>query len=162
MLSFFWIKCNLRINFKQILIEWNWNLFKVYNLTHWLHKQRVFTQDWLNSFWIAVAFSFLPFTLHGKQSIECTWRRMSLPLRNLYKCKQVACSVVVACLLVYPLFYTELCCCMFSFESPFFILMLLLLVYFFIPIFILMLLLYFCLYVDNLNKPIIFVFGAFF
>ena len=36
---------------------------------------------------------------------QCTWRRMSLPCRNLYKCKQVACSVVVACLLVYPLFF---------------------------------------------------------
>ena len=29
---------------------------------------------------------------------------MSLPSRNLYKCKQVACSVIVACLYDYPFF----------------------------------------------------------
>ena len=66
---------------------------------------------------------------------------MALPLRNLYKCKQVACSVVVAC-----------CDC-----PLFFILVLLLLVYFFITLFIQMLLLYFDLFVDYVNKPIIFV-----
>ena len=118
------------------------------------HTQRVFTQDWLNSFWITIACSVLPFiwkrffyspkkTLnksnnfflrkskidmlililwpntkrnvscsilpfisHGKQSNECTSRRISLPSRNLYKCKQVACNVVVACLFVYlPVFF---------------------------------------------------------
>ena len=39
-----------------------------------------------------------------KQSHECSCKGMSLPSRNLYKCKQVTCSVVVVCLLVYPLF----------------------------------------------------------
>ena len=86
---------------------------------------------------------------------------MSLPSRNLYKCKQVACSIVVICLFAYPLF---LYCT------------LLLPIYFFIPLFycnvvvpcsllyyffILMVLLDFCLFVDHVNKPIIFVFEAF-
>ena len=50
--------------------------------------------------------------------------------RNLYKCKQVAYSVVVAYLLLYLLF-------------------------------ILMCLLYFCILINYVNLPIIFVFGAF-
>ena len=49
------------------------------------------------------------FISQTKQSNECTWSRMSLPLRNIYKCKQVACSVVVACLLINPFLYW--CCC---------------------------------------------------
>ena len=53
-------------------------------------------------------------------------------------------SVVVACLLAYPLF----------------ILMFLLPVYFFIPFFVLMLLLYFCLFVDHVNKSNVVVFRA--
>ena len=102
-------------------------------------------KDWLNSFWIAVASFALAFI--SQLSIHCTWRRMSLPSWNFRKCKQVAYSVVVACLFVYPLL---LYCT------------LLLLVYFFIHFFILMLLLYFCLFVGHLNKYIIFVFGTFF
>ena len=44
---------------------------------------------------------------------------MALPWRNPQKCKQVACSVVVACF-VYPLFFfTVLCCCLFTSLSPF-------------------------------------------
>ena len=89
---------------------------------------------------VACAVSSLMNTLDG----EC-----------LYKCKQVACSVVVARLFVYPLFYTllnalegewfykckQVACsvvvaCLFAFLYT------LLLVYFFIHIFILMLLLY--------------------
>ena len=70
----------------------------------------------------------LPFISHGKQSNESTWRRMSLPCRNPYKCKRVACSVVVTCLLVIsaffilhfvyfliPLFYTDAVVAMFLF-----------------------------------------------
>ena len=60
-------------------------------------------------------------------------------------CLRCPCSVVVVRLLVDPLF---LHCT------------LLLPVYFFIRFFILMLLLYFCLFVNHVNKPIIFVFGA--
>ena len=64
--------------------------------------------------------------------------------RNLCKCKQVARSVIVlACLFVYPLFYTALCCCLFT------------------SFFILLLLVYFCLFVDHVNRPTIFVFDAF-
>ena len=82
----------------------------------------------------------------------------SLPSRNLYKCKQsvycylcilftfVLAKLLLPSLLVYPFFYTAL---------------LLSSVYFFIPFFILMLLLYFCLFVDYVDNPIIFVFGAF-
>ena len=105
--------------------------------------QRIFTQDWLYSFWIAIVCSGLPFISHGKLSDECTWRRMSLPSRNLYKCKQVACNVIVTCLFVYPLF---LYCT------------LLLLVYFFFPYFVLILLLYFCLLVSHGNTLFIIVF----
>ena len=43
-------------------------------------------------------------------------------------------------------FYAALCCCLFTSSFPFFILMLLL---------------YFCLFIDHVNKQIIFVFGAF-
>ena len=117
------------------------DLQKSLNPNYSLHMQRVFTQHWLNSFWIATAWSILPFILQGKQSDECIWRIMYLSSRNLYKCQQVACSVVVACLLIYTLF---LHCT------------LLLPVYFLIPFFILMLLLYFYLLVDHGSNHIIF------
>ena len=91
------------------------------------------------------ACSVLPFVSHGKQD-ECTWRRLSLTSRNLYNCKQVACSVVVVCfvyppffkmyfvvecLLHYPLSYTDVVVLsLVYFLISFFIPMLLLLVYF--------------------------------
>ena len=74
----------------------------------------------------------LDFYIAARQSNECTWRRMSLPSRHLYKCKQVACSVIVACLLVYPPFnYCTLLLSVYFLISFLQILMLLLLVYFF-------------------------------
>ena len=85
---------------------------------------------------------------------------MSLHLRNLYKCKQVACSVTVACLLVYPLFLYCTLLLLVYFFIPFFKQRLLLFVCFFIAFFKLMLL-YFSLFVDHVNKPIIFDFGVF-
>ena len=89
----------------------------------------------------------------GQQSDEYTCMRMFS--RNLYNCKQVASCVfclhlsrvVVACLFVYPLFYTAIYCCLFSSLSPYFL--------------ILTLLLYFCVFIKHVNKPIIIVFGAF-
>ena len=132
------------------------------NHNYSLHTQRVFTQVWPSPFWPAVASSILPFISHGKQFDECSWRRISLPSRNLYNCKQVACSIVVtsfvlfrhflyrtSLLLVYfliPLFYTDV------------VVVCLLLYALFISI---MLLLYFCLFVDHVKKPIIFSFGTF-
>ena len=80
--------------------------------------------------WILSEFPLLAlyFTLQSKLFNECTWRRISVPSRNLYKCKLVIVifvfflrcpwSVIVACLLVY---------------SVFCVLMLLLPVYFIIP-----------------------------
>ena len=67
----------------------------------------------------------------------------------LYFAYDRPCKVVNACLFVYPLF---LHCT------------LLLLVYFFVPFyfFILTLLLYFCLFVNHVNKSIIFISGAIF
>ena len=80
------------------------------------------------------------FYIAAMQSNECTWKRMSLPWHNLYKCKQVTTSkllttkfllpvylfnrffivhIVIACLLLNPLFYCTL----------------LVLVYIFIPLF---------------------------
>ena len=110
----------------------------------------VLTHDWLNSNWIecrlyirlnskwtAIACSVLPFN---------PWKIMFLPSRNLYKCKQAAGIIVIACF--YPVFLY----CTF-----------LLVVYFLTSFyfFILILLLYFCLLINHVNKPIIFVFRAF-
>ena len=75
--------------------------------------------DWILSELPLLALSCLLY--HRVSSFnEYSWSRMSLLLRNLYKCKQVAYSVVVACVFVYSLI---------------FILMLLLFVYFFITFF---------------------------
>ena len=71
-------------------------------------------QDWLNSFWITACF-VLHFIYQWKQSDECSWRRMSLPSRNLYKCKQVVycylCILFTLSLLIFylfiPSFYTD-------------------------------------------------------
>ena len=65
-----------------------------------------------------------------------SWSRMLS--WNFYKCKQVVCSIVVACLLD----YFHACLLLYAFL-------------------ILMLLVYFCLFVDHVNKPVIFVSGAF-
>ena len=48
------------------------------NHNYSLFTQRVFTQDWPNSYWITVSYSVLP-VLQSTQSGECTWRRMFLP-----------------------------------------------------------------------------------
>ena len=97
--------------------------------------QRVFTQDWLNSFWIAVARYVLPFTLHDIDCL-CTWRKTRSSI-NVNK------SLAVFLLLVYsfyPLFYTAIL------SSAYFI-----------PT----LSLYFCLFRDHVNKPITLVFWPF-
>ena len=60
--------------------------------------------------WILSEFLWLlcfPFYIAAKQSTECTWRWISLHSQNLYKCKQVACGVVIVCLFIYALFYTD-------------------------------------------------------
>ena len=60
--------------------------------TDWiLSEPHVFTQDWPNFYWINISYSVLPFISQSTQSDKCTWRRMFLPSRNLYKCKQVVC-----------------------------------------------------------------------
>ena len=89
------------------------------NNNYSLHMQRVFTQDWLNSFWIAVVCSVLLFISLGK---AFWWRRISLPLRNLYKCKQF---FHCYCLWVFFLLLSlQSCCCLFTFTclAPFIIL----------------------------------------
>ena len=107
--------------------------------------QCVFTQDWLNSFWIAVSCSVLPFISYGKQSDECTWRIMSLLSINVNKLliRFFILHFVVACLLFNIFFLYWCCCCLFT---PLFLFI------------ILLLLLYFYLYVDHVNNPIIFVY----
>ena len=57
----------------------------------------VFAHDWRNSNGLTIACSVLPFISHDQQPDECTWRRIFLTSRNLYKCKQAAGIVVVAC-----------------------------------------------------------------
>ena len=47
-----------------------------------------------------ISFVFGNFVYH----FEFNWSRMSLPAWNLYKCKQVACSVVVDCFVFTPSF----------------------------------------------------------
>ena len=117
-----------------------------FHKTDWsLSETRVFTQDWPNSYWIAVTYSILPFISQSTQSDEFTSRRMFLPSRNLYKCKQVACSVVVACF--YPFFYTALCYCLFTSLSPFFYTDVVAI---------------FLIFINHVNKPNIFVFAFLF
>ena len=87
------------------------------------YTQRVFTQDWLNFFWIAVACYVLPFISQLsslKNSLElCKW-------------KQVACNVVVvAWLFAFFILHFVVACLLLN------------------PIVILMLLLYFCLFDDQ-------------
>ena len=80
-----------------------------------------------------------------------------MSLRNLYKCKQAVycvfclcsslhccCCCLFSCLSC--ICYTSLCCCLFMALSPYF--------------FILTLLLHFCLFINHVNTPIIFVFAA--
>ena len=88
--------------------------------------------DWLNSFGIRCC-SAIPLLLQCKSSDEYSRRTMSLPSRNLYKCKHVI-HVIVVC--VFCLRLSLQCCCW-------------LFIYLFIPFFILMLLLYLCLFVDH-------------
>ena len=95
-----------------------------------------------------------------KLSDECTWRRMSLPSRNFYKCKQVV-YVIVVCVFCLR-FSLQSCCCLFTCLSPFLyctVVVAWLLLYLFFLI--LMLLLYFCLFIDYVNKSICFVFWRF-
>ena len=81
--------------------------------------QHVITQDWLNSFWIAIACFVLHFIARSVSSLmnvlerECLWlREISINVNKLFTvvcvfCLCPPCSIVVACLLVYPLFYTD-------------------------------------------------------
>ena len=88
----------------------------------------------------------------GQQSDECTCLgEISINVNKVFIVHFVyvrPCRVVVACLFFHQLFYTAFCCCLFISFSP-------------LLFFILTVLLYFYLFVDNVNKPIIFVFGAF-
>ena len=56
--------------------------------THDWSSRVALAHDWLNSNLITIACSVLPFISDDQQSDECIWRRMFLPSRNLYKCKQ--------------------------------------------------------------------------
>ena len=110
--------------------------------------QLVFTQEWRNSFWIFVACSVLQASdegdclCHLKENVFAYVKSLQMYTNCLHYC----------------CFALQSCCCLFTCLSPFFYTALLLLpVYFFIP----KLLLNFCLFVDHVNKPIIFVFGTF-
>ena len=119
--------------------------------------QRVFIQDWLNSFWTACLYTRLTEFLLNRRNLLCLacytakyavwWMHLKENVsasRNLYKCKQVACRVVLVWF--YPFFILQ------------FVVECLLLN---LPFFILILLLYFCLFINHGNKSISFVFGAF-
>ena len=64
------------------------------------HKTSELFHTGLTESFFAVECSVLQRASRNKQSDECTWRRMALPSRNLFKCKQVWWWVGVACLLV--------------------------------------------------------------
>ena len=81
-------------------------------------------------------------------SLMCALEEEYICLREI----SINVNKLLAVLLLPVLFiryYTALCCCLFASLSPF--------IFFFI-----LMLLYFCLFVDHVNKPINFVFGAFF
>ena len=105
----------------------------------------------LTEFWIAIACSVCPL-ISLTMSDEYIWRRMSLPSRNLYKCKQIVYfNKSVFYLHCYPLFLY--CTLLFFVYSSLPSLS---------PFFILMLLLYLCLSAAHVNRPIIIVFEAVF
>ena len=95
-----------------------------------LHTQRVFTQDWLNPFWVIIAFCVLLFISHGKQSDECTKRRRSLSSITVNK------LFIVICVFCCPCSVVIASCLSHFFE-------------------------WCCLFVNHVNKCIIFVFVAF-
>ena len=129
------------------------------NHNYSLHTQRVFTQDWLNSFWIPL--SALSCLLYRR--VSCLINALEGECLCLLEISiNVNKSLAELLLRVYLFFRLSLILLFvvaFLLLNPFFILMLLL-VYFFISFFILMLL-YFSLFVYHVNKPIIFIFGAF-
>ena len=101
-------------------IKWEWmslrNLYKckqfVYYFVVLCHTQSVFTQDWLNFFWIAVACSVLPFipqdsSLKNALKWECLCV-ISINVNNLF------------IILLFILFTLSLqcCCCLFTCLSP--------------------------------------------
>ena len=115
------------------------------------HNLSSLKTDWILSESPLLALSGLLYCMISSL-MECPWRRMSFPFPlsllslNLYKCKQMAWNVVVACLFVYPLLYTALCCRLFTSTSLFYTDI--------VAIF-------FVFFADHVNKPIIFVFEAF-
>ena len=70
---------------------------------------------WLNSFWITVSCSVLHFISQGNKFNECCFIRMSAPLRNLYKCRQVL--YCYFCILF--TLSLQCCCCLFTSLSLF-------------------------------------------
>ena len=149
-------------NFNNLLRNCSTDLYNRDLQTTKFTSHAMYLSTRLTEFFLNFRCLLLSFISHGKQSNECTCRKVSLPSRNLCKCKQVACSVVVTCLFAYPHF---LYC--FLFLPVYF------LVHSFIPMFcclftplyhffILMLLLYFYLFVDHVKKTILLVFKTFF
>ena len=106
------------------------------------NTDRIFSEHW-----IIVTCSVWSFISHDQQSDECTCRRMFLPSRNIYKCKQlfiVYCTFFVyvrsgrIVIAIYPLFFlycTLLLVIYFLIPFIFIYCILLLLVYFFVPLF---------------------------
>ena len=137
--------------FKQDWLNANWTHVSSSHTTDWILSKPsvVFTHDWILTEPTLPALS-CPLYHKGQQLYECTCMAMSS--RNLYKCKQV-----VYCVFCFRL-SIQSCCCMFICLSVILYCTLLLLVYFIF--FILMLLLYFCLLINHVNRPIIFIFGA--
>ena len=100
------------------------------NRNYSFHMQRVFTQDWMNSFWILLPVLFCLLycrvnsvlnALEGECMCFC---EISINVNKLFTvifvfCLHCPCDGVVACLLVYS-FLDWCCCCLFTSLSLFY------------------------------------------
>ena len=105
-----------------------------------LHTQRIFTENWLNSLW-CVAYSVLNFFIAG----SIIWWVL---LKEEWLCfREISINIDMLFTLLLFVYFVYVCPCNV-------VVICFLLVY---PCFIPMLLLYFCLFVDHVNKSIVFV-----
>ena len=105
--------------------------------------------------WILSEFPLLALSCHLYRSLMNTFEGDSLCLQIFVFFFFVVLAVLLLPIYLFSFFFTLMLLLTVYFFNPF-ILMLLLMLYFFITFFILMLLLKFCLFVDHVNKLIVF------
>ena len=121
------------------------------NHTYSLFIRRVFTQGSLNSFWTACLYTRQTELLlnHHYHILSCLLYRRARSLLNTLEAEcfclhEISINVNKLLAVLLLLLYVYICFLLLN-----------------LPFFILMLLLYFSLFIDHVNKFIIFVFGAF-